>query len=187
MPVAQVPSLDWIQLVVRARPGVDVARAVREAVTAVDPQVPAPVTAPLARAMEMDLLDQKLLDTFLACFALVALALAIAGICAVVAYDVSRRTNEIGVRMAFGAGRHNIVAMILRETLRLTSLGVVMGLALTVAATSLMTRVATQVSAFDPATYLLVVIALVVAIVLGAIVPALRAASVEPSAALRYE
>ena len=123
-------------------------------------------------------------STFASAFALLALVLAASGIYGVLAYRTQLRTHEIGIRMALGAGRRDVLWLILRQGLRLAALGIVLGLLLTVALTRFIGAQLYGVSPADPLTFALVT--LVLAVVAGAAssLPALRAMSIDPMAAI---
>jgi putative ABC transport system permease protein len=117
----------------------------------------------------------------------VGLIFAAVGVYGVVAYSVGRRTQEVGVRMALGATRANVMTMVLRQAAQPVLIGVVFGLAASLAATRLLSEQLVGVTSTDPATFGSV-IALLVAVALGAsLVPARRASRLEPTVALRYE
>jgi ABC-type antimicrobial peptide transport system permease subunit len=123
----------------------------------------------------------------LSAFAVLALALSAIGLYAVIAYSVSQRTREIGVRLALGAARENVIAMIVRQGLRLSSAGILIGLVLAIATTRALRGVLFGVRPGDPLT--LAAVALLLAIVALAAVyePARRAASIDPIEALRAD
>ena len=123
----------------------------------------------------------------LALFAAIALILAATGIFGVISYSVSRRTNEIGVRMALGASRSAIVYMVLREILTLTVVGVALGLPSALAASHLFGHMLFGVSPNDVTTLGAVAIILVGVAVLAGCVPLRRAIRVDPLVALRHE
>ena len=120
-------------------------------------------------------------------FACMALALSVTGLYGVIAYSVSQRTREIGVRMALGAQRSAVYGMVLREAGRLIAIGIVAGVVVSVAATSLMRRLLFGVEPWDVSTMAAVVVVLAVFAVLASFIPARRAASVNPVEALRAE
>ncbi len=187
-PSGQIPSLGWEKLVVRSRLAApQVATVVREAIASVDATIP-PVTATaLAHEQYYDSLDRSLTDVMLAALAAIALGLAVAGIYAVVSYDVARRTREIGVRVALGAGPRGIVAMVLGGALRLAAAGIALGLVLAAAAAWALKSFLDVDAPVDGITALTVIVIVAAAIGLASYLPARRAARVDPLVALRYE
>jgi len=122
-----------------------------------------------------------------AAFAGLAILLASIGIYGVISYSVSRRTAEIGVRMALGADRWEIVHMVLREALSLCGIGLVIGLGGAVIAARLLQSQLFHVSAADPSIYIAVLVTLAAVALVAGCAPALRASAVDPSEALRQE
>ena len=120
-------------------------------------------------------------------FAALALLLSVVGLYGVVAYSVSQRTREIGVRMALGAQRSTVYRMILREAGGLAVVGIVLGLAGSLAATTLLGKLLFQVRAWDVTTLAAVSIVLAIAALVASFLPARRAASVDPTEALHAE
>jgi putative ABC transport system permease protein len=120
-------------------------------------------------------------------FAGIALLLATAGVFGVMAYSVSRRTREIGVRVALGARQRDILAMILIQGLRTVFIGTIVGVAGSFALTRAMRSLLFGVTATDPLTFAAVVVLLIFAALLACYIPAHRAAKVNPMVALRYE
>ncbi|MFZ0635762.1 MAG: ABC transporter permease [Candidatus Acidiferrales bacterium] len=116
-----------------------------------------------------------------------ALLLGIVGIYGVIAYSVSQRTREIGIRMALGAQRHALITMFVRQGLLLTGIGIVCGLAGAFAAMRLMSSLLFNVSPADPVTYVLVTIGIVATAYVACYLPSRRAATVDPVDALRAE
>jgi ABC-type antimicrobial peptide transport system permease subunit len=122
-----------------------------------------------------------------AVFAALALLLGVVGLYGVIAYSVTQRTREIGVRMALGAQRSSVYRLILKEAGRLIAAGVVVGLLGAVGAAMLMRKLLFGVQAWDAGTLLGVVLLLAVSALLASYFPARRAASVNPAEALRAE
>ncbi len=125
--------------------------------------------------------------TLLVVFACLALVLAGVGIYGVMAYLVSQGTQEIGIRMALGAQRANIRALVVRQAMMLALAGVVAGLAGAFAVTRLMASLLFGVSATDAATFSVISLLLVGVALLASYIPAQRATRVDPMIALRYE
>ena len=123
----------------------------------------------------------------LSAFAMLALILASVGIYGVIAYVVGQRTQEIGIRMALGAQRKNVLGLVLWQGTRLALLGVVIGIAAAVALTHLMADLLYGVSATDPLTFAAVALVLIAVAMAACYLPAYRATRVNPVAALRYE
>ncbi len=133
------------------------------------------------------LAQPKFNTTLLGIFAGVAMLLAAIGIYGVIAYSVAQRTREIGIRMALGAQRRAMLAMILRQSLTLVIIGLGVGLAAALGATRLMATLLYGVQASDLATYMSVIVLLGAAAFLASLIPARRAMKVDPMVALRYE
>jgi putative ABC transport system permease protein len=162
-------------------------RAVRDAFAAVDPLVPTGPMRSMEQILSRSLTLRNFMRMLLSVFAGMALVLASVGIYGVISYAVSQRTREIGVRMALGARRADVLRLILGEGLKLVLLGVVAGIAIALALTKLLASLLYGVSATDPL-ILMSVTALLVGIALAAcFIPARRAMRVEPIVALRYE
>jgi predicted permease len=133
------------------------------------------------------LADRRFLLLLVGLFAASALILAAVGIYGVVAFSVSRRTREIGIRVALGAQRSDVLRLVLGEGARMAALGVLLGIAASLAITRLMASLLFGVSAADPVTFACVAILLSFVTLLASYIPARRAARIDPLVALRYE
>jgi predicted permease len=160
---------------------------VRAEVRGLDPTVPVANVRPMTEVVAAALATPRLTGFLLGTFAAIALVLAAVGIYGVLAYLVSRRTHEIGIRLAIGADRSQVLRLILGHGLRLTAAGLMMGLAGAFALARLMQSVLYDVRPTDPATYAAVILVLVGAAMLASLLPALRAVRVDPVTALRSE
>ena len=120
-------------------------------------------------------------------FGMLALALAAIGIYGVLNYSVSRRTREIGVRVALGATRGEVATLVVREGLLMTAIGIVIGLAAAAALTRFLTSILFEVQPGDPLTYAAVSAILIAVALVATWLPARRAASVDPLVALRTD
>ena len=125
--------------------------------------------------------------TLLTVFSVIAMLLAIIGIYGLLSYSVRRRTGEIGIRMALGATRVNVVGMIVRQGIRLLVVGLVLGIAGSFALTRLLSGFLYGVRPLDPLTFTSVPLLLLAATIAACLVPASRAASIDPMEALRHE
>ena len=131
--------------------------------------------------------QQKMIAVLTSLFGLLALALASVGLYGVTAYSVERRTNQIGIRMALGAGRLSILKLVLGEALLQMGLALAIGIPITIAAGRAMATKLFGMKPYDPGILLLAAIALVVAALLAAVTPARRAAALDPNRALHTE
>src|SRR5215471_7604846 len=129
----------------------------------------------------------KLCTALLACFSIIATVLAASGLYGLISYLVTERTREIGVRMAIGASRRQIVTLIMAQGLRLTALGMFIGLGMSVVMTRVMTSLLYGVSARDPVTLLATALLLGLVAALGCLIPTLRATRIDPARALQCD
>jgi predicted permease len=130
---------------------------------------------------------QRFLAALAGAFSVLAMLLACVGLYGVMAYSVARRTNEIGVRMALGADRGNVIAMVVRETMRLVGAGMLVGLLAAWAATRVIASALFGLTAMDPLTVVSAVLVMAAVALLSGYVPSRKAAEVNPVEALRQE
>lgn len=163
-----------------------VTTSAREILRELNPEIPAKFRT-FSQIYSASLGSRRFNLIVIAFFGIVALLLATAGVFGVMAYSVSRRTREIGVRLALGAQSRDVLTMILGQGLRPTLIGVGAGIAGSIALTRVMKSLLFGVTATDPVTLVSVTLLLVCVAVLGCYIPARRAARVDPIESLRYE
>lgn len=161
--------------------------SVREAIKSVAPNMPIRRVTTLAERIDDSLHQEKLLTKLTSFFGILALVLAAIGLYGIMAYAVTRRTREIGLRMALGAQRHDVVRAVLRETLLLVAVGAALGIPLTVACGRFVAGLLFGLTPADPLTIATAVLVLFATGVLAATLPARRATKIDPMTALRYE
>jgi putative ABC transport system permease protein len=125
--------------------------------------------------------------TMFTIFGLLALVVAAVGLYSVVAYDVSQRTRELGVRVALGASGGTVLRLVVGEGVRVVALGLALGAAVAVSLATKVSPLLYEVSAKDPLTYAGVIAVLLVVAIVASLAPALRAARVDPNVALRAD
>jgi putative ABC transport system permease protein len=164
-----------------------VAGSVRSAVWEVDKDQPVSDVNTMEEVLSESLARQRFSMLLLGIFAALALVLAAVGLYGVMSYTVAQRTREIGLRMALGAQRGDVLRLVVGQGLKLVLLGVVIGLVASVALTRVMTSLLFGVSATDPATLAAISLLLIAVAALASYIPARRATRVDPLIALRYE
>ena len=161
--------------------------AIKKEIRLIDEAQPIAQVQTLDDKLSNSMAPQRLNLLLLGIFALIALSLASAGIYGVMSYAVTQRTHEIGVRMALGAQRRDVLKLIVRQGMALLMIGIGFGLAGAFAATRLMSSLLFNVTARDPLTFGAVTLVLTIVALLACYIPARRAAKVDPLVALRYE
>ena len=159
----------------------------RAAVKAADPEVPVYAMRTLSELVSDRTAQRRLAVMLIMVFATVALVLAAVGIYGVMSYAVAQRTQEIGIRMALGAEREQILRMVLRHGTLMALSGVALGLLAAFGLARLITSLLFQTSAADPPTFSVVPLVLIAVAVLACYVPARRATRIDPLVALRYQ
>jgi putative ABC transport system permease protein len=186
-PHAELPYLTMTVLVRTNGSTEGIAASLEREVRALDKVQPISDVRTMNEWLADSIARSRFATLLLGIFALVALMLASLGIYGVMAYSVTQRTNEIGIRMALGATRANVVGLVLRRGLLLAVIGVAIGLMGSLGLTRLLAGLLFGVSVTDPAIFILVPIILLAISVLAVILPARRATRVDPLVALRYE
>jgi ABC-type antimicrobial peptide transport system permease subunit len=164
-----------------------IAAAIQREARALDPAMPMFQAETLAAQVDASLVQERLVATLSSVFSLLALLLACIGLYGVMAYDVARRTHEIGIRMALGASARRVVQLVLGETLRLVGIGVVVGLGVALAATRLVKSLLFGLQPHDPLTIGVAVFVLLAVAAVAGYLPARRASRVDPMMALRHD
>jgi putative ABC transport system permease protein len=185
VPYAQAP-LSALRVVLFTRiPPASLTTPVRTAVREIDRELPVFSARPLEEYLSTSIGPQRFYATLVGIFALVALTLAAIGLYGVIAYAVSQRMHELGVRVALGATGQRVAAMVLRQGLLLTSGGVLLGIVAAILVTRVLQTLLFGVSALDPLTFGLVLLLLLGVAAVASYVPARRAARVDPLIAMR--
>jgi predicted permease len=161
--------------------------ALRQAITQVDGNIPVVSVRTLAEEVDRSMAREQLISRLSSFFSLLALLLACIGLYGVMSYNVVRRANEIGIRMALGAKAGEVLWMVLRETVVLLLVGIAIGVPVTLAATRYVESQLFGLSSFDPLTVAGAVLSIAVVTVAAGYLPARRATKVDPLVALRYE
>ena len=156
-------------------------------IKAVDANLPIEFVQTLDRLVSKAVGNQVALAKLSGFFAILALLLACIGLYGVLSYTVASRTREIGVRMALGARRSDVLQLVLRDGMLLVAAGIVIGIPLSLAGSRLLNSFLFGLKATDPLSLIAVVLLLALVSTFAGMVPARRAASVDPMVALRYE
>jgi len=160
--------------------------ALRRAVIEIDPNRPLDFRT-VEQVLGEQVQETRYYTLLLGIFAGVATVLALVGIYGVMAWSVAQRTREIGIRMALGAGRADVLKLVLRRSLLLIGVGLVAGLGGSLALTRLIESQLWGVTATDPTTFIIVSLLLILIALTATFIPTRRAVQVDPTVALRYE
>jgi len=159
--------------------------AIRAAVWAIDPDLPITNVRTIDETLALQLGERRFQTWLFSLFGAIALVLTTVGIYGVVSYAVGQRTPEIGLRLALGAGRGRVLALMLRQSMILAALGSAIGLAAAYGLSRYMTALVWQVSPTDPVSYLQAAAVMIMATLAASLFAARRATRVEPSEVLR--
>jgi predicted permease len=187
IPIWRMPAIGCA-VVIRttdARP--QVAATLRREIAALDPTVPLLNVRTLEQDVDQVILVERLVGTLSAFFAGLALALSALGLYGVISFGVTRRTREIGIRVALGADRGSVLWLVFRDAVKMILLGTAIGIAGALAATRVIEGLLYGVKAQDPLSIAAAALILTAAAVAATLIPARRATRVEPMVALRYE
>ena len=188
VPASQLPN--WCCLYSVVRTSVDplsLEPGARQLVSSMDKDIPVTQVNTMRELMANGLAQQRFAMVLLATFAGLAISLTLVGLYGVMTYSVTRRTREIGVRIALGAQRGSVLAMVLRDAAILLTVGIAVGTAAALASASVLQGMLYGTGSRNPVVLILVCVALGFTGLLAAYVPAFRAATVDPMVALRYE
>ena len=188
VPVAQFGTQDMTLLV---RTSTAHPEALTSAITAkvreIDPELPVTDIKTLDQYRSDSVAVPRFNTFLLSLFAVLALTLTAIGLYGVISYSVTQRTNEIGIRMALGAGTADILKMILQQGMKLVIMGLGIGLVLALAVTRMMGSLLHNVSVYDPFTFAVVALILFGITLFACFIPALRATKTDPLVSLKYE
>ncbi len=187
MPLYQMPRRAMTFVIRTAGDPLTLAAAAHAAVREVDPRQAITEVTSLEAVVYGSIARPRFFTTLLTGFAALAIALAVVGIYAVLAFAVQQRTREIGIRMALGADRRGTLRLVLRQGMKPVLAGVAAGLVAAAALTRVMTGILFEIRPFDPGTYGVAALAVAGVALLAVWVPGRRAMRVEPMEALRYE
>lgn len=182
------PWRRFMSLVIRkSGPSGALVDTVKEQIWSVDSQIPVSDIAPMTELMAVSIAQERFNMLLLGIFAALALLLAAVGIYGLISYAVSQRTHEIGVRVAVGAQRRDVLGLILRDGAKLAFFGIATGVVAAFGLTRFLVRLLFEVTPTDPTTFVAVAALLAFVGLLACYIPARRATRVDPMIALRYE
>ncbi len=186
-PLEQSPRREMTLVARTALPTDSALNSIRQAVWSLDPEQPIHLAKTMTDVLSSSLARERFNTLLFGIFAGLALLLAVGGVYAVISHSVSQRTQEIGIRMAFGANRNDVFKLVLKEGLRWSLLGSLIGVAGAMLLTRFLESQLFEVTPTDPLTFGAVPLILIFAAVLACLLPGRRAAAVDPLEALRAE
>jgi ABC-type antimicrobial peptide transport system permease subunit len=188
-PYTQAPPerLGQIKLYVRADDPANLVPALRDAIASIDKDLALRDLEPLAAEMNRFVGEERSVATLLTCFGVLALTLAAIGLYGTMSYAVGQRTKELGIRMALGAQKKDILRMVLGEALSLATVGIIIGVPAALACTRLIANLLFGIRATDPAPFVAAILLMTAVALSAGYLPARRATKIDPMEALRYE
>jgi putative ABC transport system permease protein len=186
IPFAQNPQPSLF-LVVRAHRDASLIRPLKEAIWSVDPELPASNVRTMEQALNQEFWFHRTIATALGSFSIIALLLAAFGTFAVISYLAAQQTQEIGVRVTFGATRRDVFVLVFRQAAGPIAVGLALGTTMAIALSGALANLLYGVTPFDPPTLAGVLAVLIASAALAVYVPARRAAGMDPALALRQE
>ncbi|HEX2665312.1 MAG TPA: FtsX-like permease family protein, partial [Candidatus Acidoferrum sp.] len=175
-------------ILIVTRPGAGVSDAlIRQAMASVDPNLPIISIQTLREQVAGVFRQQRLIAQLTSLFGILSLVLASVGLYGVTSYNVGRRTNEIGVRMALGASRGDVVRLVLRGAFLLITFGLILGIPLSLATSRVLSSQLYGINPYDPVPIAIAVAVLGLFGLIATLVPARHAIRVDPMVALRYQ
>jgi putative ABC transport system permease protein len=186
-PVSQFIARTYRIVAKTAKDDASLISAIRAQVLKGDPELALFDVKPMQERLSASVRNRRAAMAICLVFAALALVLSAIGIYGVLAYTVTQRTREFGIRMALGAGAREVLRMVLGHGARLAAIGLALGVIGAVALTRLMTTLLFDVKPTEPGVFVAVAAALMVVALTAALIPTLRAIRIHPSTALRYE
>jgi putative ABC transport system permease protein len=187
LPQSQVPFTQLIAVVKSGNDPKSLSGSITREVSAIDTELPVFSVKTMAEYISSSVAAPRFNTTLLSIFAGVALVLTIIGLYGVMSYSVAQRTNEIGIRMALGAKTRDVLALVVKDGLKMVSLGLLFGIAGALALTRLLATLVYGVTTHDPMTFVVIAALLSLVAMVACYVPAWRATRVDPLEALRCE
>jgi len=188
MPHDQIASvLDFFIVVRTTIPPLEVLGAAKGAIREVDPELPVGGVQTMNEVVDASFGEPRLRVALLVAYAIVGLGVAALGLFALLTYSVSRRTSEFGIRLALGAGRYQILGLVLDQGLRVVALGLVSGIALALALGKYLESQLIDVTPTDPTSYAVITVVLISTALLASVLPARAAAGANPIDSLRHD
>jgi putative ABC transport system permease protein len=184
----QAEDMDHLALAIRTTlPPAVIVPAVRSAIQKIDAKLVLNHVSTTKEIVSGSLSGQRFAALLMTGFAAIGLLLAVIGLYGVISHTVAQRTQEVGVRIALGAQRRDVLWLVLRQGMRLAAIGVASGLLAALALTRVMTSLLFEVKPTDPITFASVAVLFTIVALLASYIPARRATTIDPMAALRCE